>query len=67
MAELRQEEELPSDRAYDDEEAPSMVIENLLSRMDGSSKGEGEPIENSNGKLHQLLGPNPRTDALAAS
>lgn len=66
MAELRQEEELPSDRIYN-EEAPSMVIENLLSRMDNSSKIEDEPQENSNGKLHQLLDSNPITDAVAAS
>ncbi|XP_020696546.1 common plant regulatory factor 1 isoform X1 [Dendrobium catenatum] len=66
MAELRQEEELSSDRIYD-EEAPSMVIENLLSRMDSSSNIEEETLENSNGKLHQLLDSKPRTDAVAAS
>nr|QEO19185.1 putative common plant regulatory factor 1-like isoform X2 [Cymbidium ensifolium] len=73
MAELTQEERLPSDRTHGDdgdEEAPSMVIENLLSRMDDSTKSKDdndEPIENSAGKLHQLLDSNPRTDTLAAS
>ncbi|XP_020599838.1 common plant regulatory factor 1-like isoform X3 [Phalaenopsis equestris] len=71
MAELREEEEeLCTDRAYDDEEAPSMVIENLLSRMDDSSRideEEEQPLENSNGRLHQLLDSNSRKDALTAS
>lgn len=67
LAELKQEQKLLSDRTYNQEAPPLMVIENLLSRIDNSSKVEDEPLENSNGKLHQLLDSNPRTDPLAAS
>lgn len=44
----------------ENEEAPVVVVENFLSRID-------ENHESSNGgKLHQLLDSNPRTDAVAA-
>ncbi|KAG0452180.1 hypothetical protein HPP92_025820 [Vanilla planifolia] len=72
MANPMQEEEIASD-GIDNEDAPSLVIENLLSRIDNSSpvcenkQMEDEPHENSNGKLHQLLDSNSRTDVVAAS
>ncbi|KAG0457680.1 hypothetical protein HPP92_022837 [Vanilla planifolia] len=72
MANPMQEEEIASD-GIDNEDAPSIVIENLLSRIDNSSPVcenkhmEDEPHENSNGKLHQLLDSNSRTDVVAAS
>ena len=49
----------------ENQEAPSVVVENFLSRIDELRQDENR--ENSNcGKLHQLLGSSSRTDALAA-
>lgn len=72
MVQQTQEEDMMSDR-IDDEEAPSIVIKNLLSSIDnsshvcGSNQMEDEFYENSSGKLHQLLDPNPKSDSLTAS
>ena len=47
------------------QEAPSIVVENFLSRID--ERRQDENRENANGgKRHQLLGSSPRTDAVAA-
>lgn len=46
-------------------EAPSVVVENFLSRIDELRQEEDH--ENSSGsKLHQLLDSSPRADAVAA-
>ncbi|KAH0452318.1 hypothetical protein IEQ34_019617 [Dendrobium chrysotoxum] len=72
MVQLGQEEDTMSDR-IDDNEAPSIVIRNLLSRIDNSSpvcgayQMEDESYDSSNGKLHQLLDSNTKSDSLTAS
>ena len=49
----------------ENQEAPSVVVENFLSRIDELRQDENH--ENSHGgKLHQLLDSKPRTDAMAA-
>lgn len=49
----------------ENEEAPSIVVENFLSRIDELRQEENHESSNG-GKLHQLLDSSPRTDAMAA-
>ncbi|XP_020675180.2 common plant regulatory factor 1-like [Dendrobium catenatum] len=73
MVQLGHEEDTMADRIYDNE-APSIVIKNLLSTIDNSSPTCGayqmeddESYDSSSGKLHQLLDSNTKSDSSTAS
>ncbi|XP_020599314.1 common plant regulatory factor 1-like isoform X6 [Phalaenopsis equestris] len=72
MVQLSREENIISDSVAD-EEVPSIMVKNLLSRIDncnpdsGANQMEYETYEDSSGKLHQLLDSNPKSDSLTAS
>lgn len=54
----------------DEQRAPAVCTENLLSRVNNSASGEESDLyernSNSGGKLRQLLDTSPRADAVAA-
>ncbi|XP_020264973.1 G-box-binding factor 3-like [Asparagus officinalis] len=64
MEKLKNVQDVSSDE-LENQETPTIVVENFLSRIDELRQDENH--ENSNGgKLHQLMDSNPRTDAVAA-